>query len=226
MKSILYSLALVPLLHLSSNAQTKTSIDSLSHRKSIQLNVGTQGIGAEFKYGMASNLALRFGANVVPLKANNVFEISGFNSTSKVTADFYNVHLLADYVPFESISWLRLEGGLAYFFKGKGNIRITPSDNYSYGDLVLTEDQVGYVDLTVDWKGPAPYLGLGIGNIFPRKTFNVNFDLGTYYLNRPDADIIGTGILEGNSSQTGQFQSNIKNYRWLPVVQMNFTFKI
>jgi len=47
----------------------------------------------------------------------------------------------------------------------------------------------------------------------------------SYYLVKPDATIIGTGILSGNSSQTEQFQSNIKNYRWLPIVQLNFNYR-
>jgi hypothetical protein len=117
-------------------------------------------------------------------------------------------------------------GGLAYFFKASGGLIIYPSDRYTYGDLVLNQDQIGYVDLDVDWKGVAPYVGLGFAGIFPRKAFNVNFDLGTYYLNRPEANIVGTGILSGNSSQSGQLQSNIKDYRWLPVLQVNFNLKL
>ncbi len=227
MKSIPYFISFLSLLlSLNVSAQSNSYPESILHQRSVQFNVGTQGIGAEFNYGILSALALRVGANVVPLKANDVFKISGFNSSSNVSADFYNVHAFADYVPFQNLSWLRLVGGVAYFFKARGHLRIVPSNDYTYGDLVLDEDQIGYVDLNVDWKGPAPYLGIGIVHLFPGKTFNVNFDLGTYYLNKPEANIIGTGILEGNSSQTSQFQSNIKDYRWLPVIQMSFNFKI
>ena len=199
--------------------------DSLKKPIAVQLNVGTQGIGAAVNYGVYNNLAVRLGVNAIPIKANDVFKISGFNSTSHVSADFYNIHLLADYTPFKQQAWFRLVGGFAYFIKANGNVRIIPSDDYKYGDLTLTEDQIGYVDLNVDWKGLAPYLGLGFLKSFPKRKFNVNLDLGTYYLNRPEADIIGTGILSGNSSQSGQFQSNIKNYRWLPILQLNFNYK-
>lgn len=191
----------------------------------IQLNLGTQGIGADFSYGVIKGLAVRAGINAIPIKANDVFKISGFNSSSHVSADFYNVHLLADYTPFEQHSWIRLVGGFAYFVKAKGKVRITPSDDYRYGDLTLTEDQIGYVDLNVDWQGVAPYLGIGLLPSFPKNKFNINLDLGTYYLPKPDADIVGTGILSGNSSQTDQFRSNIKNYRWLPILQVNFNYK-
>ncbi|MDQ8006051.1 MAG: hypothetical protein REI64_14710 [Pedobacter sp.] len=199
--------------------------DTLKRPIAVQLNVGTQGIGAAVNYGVYEKLALRLGVNAIPIKANDVFKISGFNSTSHVSADFYNIHLLADYTPFKQQPWFRLVGGFAYFLKANGNVRIIPSDDYKYGDLTLTEDQIGYVDLNVDWKGLAPYLGLGFLKTFPKRKFNINLDLGTYYLNKPEADIIGTGILTGNSSQTEQFQSNIKNYRWLPILQLNFNYK-
>lgn len=196
------------------------------HPKSIQLNLGIQGIGAEFRYGLTRKINLRAGANFIPLKANDVFKISGFNSTSHVSADFYNVHLLAGYAPINTVQWLQLTGGLAYFIKAEGNVRIVPSDDYTYGDLVLTEDQIGYVDLGVDWQGLAPYFGLSLANPFPKNKFNVNVDIGTYYLKKPKANIVGTGILEGNSSQTPQFQSNISGYRWLPILQVNFNYKL
>jgi hypothetical protein len=207
------------------NAFAQNAADR-TDQKSVQLNIGTQGVGAEFTYGILPHLALRGGVNLIPLKANNVFEISDFNSTSKIAADFYNVHALADYTPFEQAAWFRLVGGFAYFFKAKGKVRISPADDYQYGDLVLSRDQIGYVDLNVDWKGLAPYLGIGLNSTFPKNKFNVGVDLGTYYLSKPDASIIGTGLLTGNASQTGQFQSNIKDYRWLPVVQLNFNFKL
>lgn len=208
-------------------AQTSTTLlDSHKHQQAIQLNLGSQGIGAEFRYGLSPSFNLRPGVNFIPFKANDIFKISGFNSTSHVSADFYNVHVWANYVPIKSAAWFQLVGGLGYFFEANGKVRITPSDDYTYGDLVLTEDQIGYVDLNVDWQGLAPYLGLGFANTFPKKRFNVGVDLGIYYLNKPKATIIGTGILEGNSSQTSQFQSNISDYRWLPILQIGFNYKL
>ncbi|HMI03712.1 MAG TPA: hypothetical protein VK541_14610 [Pedobacter sp.] len=199
---------------------------SIQHQKSVQLSFGTQGVGAEFNYGITRSLALSAGGNIAAIKASNIFEVSGLNSTSKVSADFYKIHLMADYTPFENLRWLRLVGGAAYFFKASGDATIYPSDDYKYGDLLLSPDQVGDVTLNIDWNGFAPYLGLGFANIFPRRSFNINFDFGTYYLDRPVATIVGTGILSGNDSQTSQLQQNVRNYRWLPVLQINFNLKL
>ncbi|MGX5690958.1 hypothetical protein [Arcticibacter tournemirensis] len=225
MKKHVYAFSIALMSVLSTNGQVISS-DNLLHQKSVQLNIGTQGAGLELNYKVMPKTSLRLGANFIPLAANNVFEISGFNSTSKVGVNFYNAHLFADVIPFNRFRNVRIVGGFGYFFRANGNARINPTDNYTYGDIVLTSEQVGHIDLDIKWKGLAPYLGFAFGNLYPGKRFNVGFDLGTYYLSRPDARITGTGILEGNSTQESQLESNIKNYRWLPVLQLNFNFKI
>lgn len=224
MKSLPYFFVLFTFfLSLTAKSQVDTVRKSSAQQTSIQLNLGTQGIGAEFVYGLSSQFAIRAGGNIIPIKAYDVFKFDDFNSKTNASADFYNVHALADFSPFAGF---RLVGGVAYFFKAEGNINIRPSDEYTYGDIILNKEQVGHVDLNVDWKGVAPYFGIALGRAIPNKKFNVNFDLGTYYLTKPKTDITGSGLLKGNSSQSGQLQSNLKDYRWLPVVQLNFNFKL
>lgn len=225
-KLLLVSFLLAFVLVKRSNAQSQLIPGSVLNQKSLRFNVGTQGIGAEFGYGVLPKLALRLGADFIPVSANNVFAITDFNSTSKLSASFSNIHLLADYVPFESALGFRLVGGAAYFAKARGHLQVQPTDEYKYGDIVLNQDEVGKLNMNVTWKGVAPYLGIGLLKAFPNRIFNVNLDIGTYYLRRPDATVSGTGILEGNSSQSAQLQSNVKNYRFLPVVQVNFNFKL
>ena len=207
-------------------AQTGNADNLILKQKSVKLNLGSQGIGGEFTYGIDKKAALRLGLNVIPVSVNNAFDIADFNSTSKASAKFTNIHLLADYTPFKSAPAFRLVAGAAYFVRARGNMQVQPSDNYSYGDIVLTPEQVGYLDLSVDWKGIAPYAGIGLFKVIPRHRFNVNVDLGTYYLKQPDVKVIGTGILKGNNTQEGQLQKNVKDYRWLPVIQLNFSYKL
>jgi hypothetical protein len=51
-------------------------------------------------------------------------------------------------------------------------------------------------------------------------------DLGFYYLPEPEASFTGEGMLQGNVSQSEQLQKNVADYRILPVIQLNFTFKL
>ncbi len=197
------------------------------HAISLQLHGGTQGVGADFRYGIGKTLSVRFGASaILPIKIEDAFKISDFNSKNNLKADLSNIHLLADYVPFKKVPGFRLVGGAGYLFKGKGSLNVIPIGDYKFGDIQLTAEQVGVVDFDISWKGFAPYIGMGILKSFPKRRFNINFDLGTYYLTAPKATVVGTGMLSDNDSQSALITSNVSDYRWLPVVQLNFNFRI
>lgn len=191
-----------------------------------QVLVGSQGFGLEGRYGITESLSGRFGGSFLPATADNVFTVNGFKSTTNVSAKFYNVHLLADYTPSEDLQWLRIVGGAAYLYKAQGNVGVLPSGNYNVANYSISSAEMGNLNIDVSWKGVAPYLGLGFFNCFPSNVFNVNLDFGTYYLSQPKSTIIGTKLLADNYKLQPQVDNNLKGYRWLPVLQVNFNFRI
>lgn len=193
---------------------------------SVQLHAGTQGIGGDFRYGLTDKISGRIGGSIIPVKANNVFTLSSFQSRTNVKANFANIHLMADYAPFENMQWLKLVVGGAYLFNATGGITLLPSGNYNVGNYKITNSEVGTLQVDVNWKGPAPYLGLNLLNAFPQNKFNINLDLGTYYLKQPQSKIVGTNMLSDNYLLEPRLNSNLRNYRWLPVLQMNFNYKL
>lgn len=197
-----------------------------NHSLSLQLQAGTQGFGADLRFGLLSRLSARAGASFIPVKANNVLDLPGFQSTNTATVNFYNAHLLADFVPFKKARGFRLVGGAAYLYKADGGISVIPTGTYKYGNMTVTGTDIGNLNLNVSWKGIAPYMGIGLFKSFPNKVFNFNLDLGTYYLNQPSTHIVGTGLLSDNNTLEPQFNENLKDYRWLPVLQLNFNFKL
>ena len=162
----------------------------------------------------------------IPIKANNVLTIPGFQSTNNASIDFYNLHFLADFVPFKNASGFRIVGGAAYLYKANGGLSVTPTGSYNYGSINVTGQDIGTLDLNVSWKGVAPYLGFGLFKGVPSHRFNVNLDLGTYYLSQPTTHVVGTNLLAENNQLEPQFNQNLKGYRWLPVLQMNFNFRL
>ena len=103
---------------------------------------------------------------------------------------------------------------------------ISSVDGYSIGNRTLSKDQLGVIDAGVSWRGFAPYAGLSLLKPFPAHRFNVNLDLGTYYLSRPGTSFIGTNLLANNEASAQRFNENMKGYRWMPVMQINFNIKI
>jgi hypothetical protein len=204
-------------------SSTKPLASSKRPLLGLQLQFGTQGVGADLRFGLFSNLSLRAGASFIPVTANNAVNLPGFDSQNTINVNFYNVHALADFNIFKG---LRLVGGAAYLYKAQGGFSVIPTGSYKYGNTTVTGADIGNLSMDVSWKGIAPYAGLGLFRAFPKHRFNFNLDLGTYYLAAPQTKIVGTGLLSDNSQLEPQFNDNLKDYRWLPVIQFNFNFKL
>jgi|SRR6185503_2469911 len=207
------------------NGKPAAAKDAVARPVSVQVLVGSQGVGADVKYGILPKLSGRAGFGIIPLTVNGVFGFSSFSTADQMSARFSNIHLLADYSPFNS-SRFRLVGGAAYLVKGNATVLITPTGSYQFGKSTVNSSQVGVLQASVDWKGVAPYLGVSLFRAFPNKFFNTNVDLGTYYLSSPGTSLTGTKMLADNSSQEPQFNKNMQGYRWMPVLQLNFNFRI
>ena len=209
-------------------AKNRSLLDtgSIQHPVSLQVLAGTQGLGADLRYGINPKVGLRLGGSTsTAIKVNDAIKFSGFDASNTLTAQMSNVHLLADYAPFNT-DVFRVVGGLGYLFQAGGGLQFFPNGSYNYGELTLTGAEVGQLDIDLSWKGVAPYLGLGMFKSVPKRRFNINLDLGTYFLKAPESTVVGTKLLSENQQLEGQLERNMESYRFLPVIQLNFNFKI
>ena len=197
----------------------------LQRPKTVSVLLGTQGIGLSGKLAVMPQLNVRLGFSYMAANYNMDFDLADFDAEIKADGSLGNVHLLAEYRPFPRSSF-RVVGGFAYFFSGKATVEAQPKGTYSYGDIPITGDQVGKLTGTVDWGGIAPYIGIGLFNSMPEKKFNVTMDLGTYYLSKPKTTLEGTNMLANNKENEAQLDENLKGYRWLPVLQVSFNYRI
>ena len=196
------------------------------HPLNIQVLAGSQGLGADVRYGLTPKFGLRFGgATSTAVKVNDAIEFSGFDASNTLNAELSNVHLMADYAPLNT-NFFRVVAGLGYLFKAGGALKFTPNGSYNYGDIKLTGAEVGQLDIDLSWKGIAPYVGLGLFKSVPQRLFNINLDLGTYFLKAPESTVVGTKLLSENQQMEAQLERNMESYRFLPVIQLNFNFKI
>lgn len=198
--------------------------------KSIQLNIGTAGIGIDYKYGFWDHIATRFGVNFIPLKFKDVYSFTNVPGKSDMSVQFANLHCLFDYTPTLKAPGFRIVGGIGYVFAGTGKSEFDPAGSYTIGNYTISNQALGKVNFDTDWKGIAPYLGIGFGQTFLNqldlKDFNINIDIGTYYLSKANVKVTGTQLLYDNYKLAPVLTNNIKDLRWMPVVQVNFNFKL
>ncbi len=224
MRKLVAALFLALTATLTLSAQQKP--DSTLHRKQIQLHAGTQGFGIDIKYEISPKLAVRTGlSSSLAVGLSNVIQLEGLNADNKLQANFTNIHLLGDFSPFRTQKF-RISTGVAYLFQATGNLLFKPTGTYFFDGMELTGEEVGDLAIDISWKGVAPYLGFGLFKASPTKLFNINLDIGTYYLNAPKSKITGTKLLADNYKLEPQLNKNMSSYRFLPILQVNFNMNI
>jgi hypothetical protein len=205
----------------SAKAATATSFSP--ENATLQLHGGTQGFGIAARYNFLPKVAARLGGSYGAVKINDGFSFDNLSTDNKIEANFSNVHLYGEY---SALSWLRIVAGAAYLFKADGKVEMTPNESVTQDGITLEPSEIGMLTTRITYKKFAPYLGLGFGRGLPQHRFNVNFDLGFYYLSAPHVTMTGTEYLEGNDQNGPILTENMKNYRFLPVLQLNLNFKL
>lgn len=173
----------------------------------LQLEGGNQGIGASLRYVALPFLAIRAGGSV------------GVASTSYIMSGDYRpdpdnwlhcqtntFHILLEALPDRVI---RLTGGLGYIDYKRSDVALVSEDK-----RILTKWH---------WDQIAPWFGVGIGRGVPLGMFNMNLDLGSYYLSSPSFKRVDDN---GETIPETERENWMKNYRWLPMVHLNFNFRL
>lgn len=204
----------------------KKETDTSNFKLSLQLFGGSQGLGGDLRMGLVHKLSLRLGSAYTPITYLGSVRNSGLVVNYNINANFLNFHSWVDYAPFNHAEGLRLVGGMAYTYRGLLNTSFVPTGNYTFNGYILTGADIGKLNFGLTLKGFAPYMGLGFAKSFPNHFFNINLDLGTYYINAPTVKITGTNLLSDNYKLEPKINDNIKDYRWIPVLQLNFNFRI
>ncbi len=225
-KIYLVALTLVSSMNLFGQATFTDSTKSCDYRLMTSLHLGTVGFGLDFKYNSGIHTA-RLGYSTIPFHYATVIDMgSKLKMGAETKVSYNNIHLIYDLQPFKKADWFRLNAGAAYFVSASVFAKLTPQDSINAKIVSLSPEEIGNVSITVDSKGFAPYLGIGLGRAVPKNRFNVNFDFGTYYLPAPTVTVIGTKLLSNNTSLGTQLTEDLKAYRWMPMLQLNLTYII
>lgn len=205
------------------STQTKASTPFQLDKASIQVHGGTQGFGLAARYQFLPNVAARLGGSYGSVQINDGFTFNNLSTDSKIKGTFSNIHLYGEY---SALNWLRIVAGAAYLFKADASVEMTPNEAVTQNGITLEPEEIGILTTEIRYKKFAPYLGLGFGKGLPQKRFNVNFDLGFYFLSAPTVTMTGTEYLSDNEQNGPILTENMKNYRFLPVLQLNFNYKL
>jgi len=200
---------------------------------SLGILVGTAGGGLEFYQPFGNQFGIQAGFSLMPFDTQIIGTYGQHETRSQVRARLHNVHILFDWAPFYKASGffrhLIINAGGGYFMQAKSYIQTTLNESYFYGDIEVPYYLIGEVNTRINWNETiAPYLGLALTDIWIDNRFGLDFGLGGYYLSAPSVQLTGTKLLEYNQANGPIIERNIRNYRFLPQLQLgvNYRFKL
>ncbi|PRY03984.1 hypothetical protein CLV24_13711 [Pontibacter ummariensis] len=198
----------------------------------VGLSIGTQGAGLEGQIPLMRQWQFRLGATVLPFSVSK--DYYAFPSRATVVdmdANFAKAHFFVDWEPFAEkgtfLEKFAVSGGLAYFLTAKTKARVRLRDPYYYGDIEFSPEDAGELLVKSDWKGFAPYAGIGLNRLRLRGAMSLDLGLGAFYMPSPSVSITGTKMLEENAQNEAQLKKNLDDhFRLMPALQFSLNYNL
>lgn len=214
--------------------EASTKKEPLSKTLQFGLHAGSQGFGANAAWLFKEQFNLRLSGSYAPLGLTQTRSWGRTNYNMDMQARFGNIQAQLDFKPFKIDSTgkagflqkLAVSVGAGYFFKSEARAIVTPTNAYTYGEIAIQPSEIGTVTTRSDWSNFSPYAGLGLRNMKVSQRIGFNLDVGTYFLSSPKVSVDADKLLAANTSQQATLQNNLKDYRWLPVLQLGLAYQL
>jgi len=208
-----------------SEAEAKAS-EGGNPGSAIGLIISTNGVGLQFaqNIGGAKMLAVRVGGMYMPFKLTNFeYDFDGTKLVINGDIKLGSVQALVDFHPFKNA--FKITGGIAYMLTDMSAVAMV-KDSVEQGDIMISPDEVGKIDVGMKVGPICPYIGIGFGRAIPRSRASFNFEIGSYYISHPEVTFKASGMLEPTSANEKVIQDNVKGLSWLPMMNFGINFKI
>lgn len=213
-----------------SGAAVKEKTEMPNHPSSLGLSAGSSGVGLEYSTPLSKSFNLRVGFGYLPkFSFTQSTTIGQYDVENKAETEIFQMHFIGDwFMPIMKPAGFRLSLGVSGFAAAKSTVTTRPVGEIYYGEIPVNDDpaRMGTVVSTLNRRGMAAYAGFGWQNIINARHFGLSLDIGTYYsLSTPEVKMETSGYLIGNEVNRNQLRENLKNYRWLPTLQLGFNYK-
>jgi hypothetical protein len=194
-------------------------LNAQSGNQSVGLQLGSQGIGAFYEYGITDRLDLRGGASFFSFSNVGQSKSRDITVYTQTKIRIGGISLGVNYVPYEEFGWLKISGGLFAQWNSAqvGQYYILERDGETeyYGNLILTAKTFPV----------SPFASVLLGNFDTNKKLVFGVEIGTTFHGSPKISFTGDGRVEPTTEQQPLIQSNVKNYMFFPILNFKTAFK-
>jgi hypothetical protein len=191
-------------------------------------HAGLLGYGADFATRVNPHLILRAGVNFFQLEGfEDVRELAGRSVLIVASNNTLSFDMMGEYYPWQKSSF-KLLFGASYIQSLTANAMIMVTDPMMFGEIELTPEQVGEMEIELAYGGMAPFLGIGFGRSIPNKRIGLGLEVGTYYIGSPSVNMNASELLEPSASaeQEKSFEESFRTLSWLPAVKFRLAVRL
>ncbi len=209
--------------------QAQASIDPPG-KFSFGILGGTLGYGGEFGYRRYDDSRWQFRLGFTHIGYSKPFNVE-INKDSKARLSplvrMNLAQIKADYHPFARSSF-RITGGLGIQIKPQYAVLGDSDTGLIIDDINIKPEDLGEVELRLNWWTVTPHLGIGVGRAVPRKRVGLGLEAGCYYLGSPKIDFWTNGLLDATTlpDQIPKIERNMRNYSYLPYLLLSVRVRL
>ena len=191
-------------------------------------HAGLLGYGADFATRVNPHLILRAGVNFFQLEGFEVGrELAGRSVLIVASNNTLSFDMMGEYYPWQKSSF-KLLFGASYIQSLTANAMIMVTDPMMFGEIELTPEQVGEMEIELAYGGMAPFLGIGFGRSVPNKRIGLGLEVGSYYIGSPSVNMNASELLEPSASaeQEKSLEESLRTLSWLPAVKFRLAVRL
>jgi hypothetical protein len=192
--------------------------------------VGTMGVGAEVTTRLTDMAQLRFGLNGWDLDSSRTEKGVDYDSTFRQRS----ASIIGDVFVIENSSF-RVSLGL-FYNDNRLDMTAKPrhDGNYEFQNNTYTAQQIGTLSGQLTFNKASPYLGVGWGSAFAKPgRWAFALDVGAIYQGKPKFSLSSNSAYCNTNAQCQadiadqqqETESDLRSYRWYPVVSAGAIYR-
>ncbi|AZQ65074.1 hypothetical protein EI427_22935 [Flammeovirga pectinis] len=200
--------------------------EEYENKIAIGISGGTNGGGIDVSRNINKHFNGSLGLNYFKINDfTRQVAVDGKQLKSTVNVEMVNIDLRLEYLPFVNSSF-KVVAGLAYMTSNGVRVIGQYASDVTLGEMTIESEDIGEIRFDAEWKQITPYFGIGLGRAVPKNRIGFGFDIGTYYIGKPNVQFTGTSMLSEMNSQEEQLAKNMEDYNWFPVFKLRLAVRI
>lgn len=188
----------------------------------LGVKAGTLGYGVEGTVGLTTGVNLRAGLNGFSYDYTD----SASNIDYDIGLDLKSYALLLDWHPFAGT--FKLTAGILSNKNG-ATMTATPTGSVTIGGNPYPAGTAGRLSGEVDFKGAAPYAGIGWGNAAGKsRGLGFSIELGVLFQGAPDVTLTSTNPAVSQSdldAEAREIEDDLSGFKSYPVISFGLSYQ-